>query len=330
MRIMVTGACGFLGAKLITEILDRGSLVGSEEDSVPISQILATDILPQPAGLPEDDRIVYRSGDLANPEFVGSLFSEPSQSIFHLASLVSGGAEQDFDAGMKANLAGTMHILDAARRTGIRPRLVFTSSIAAYGGDLPSMISDEQQLTPESSYGIQKAIGELLVNDYTRKGYINGRSLRLPIIAVRPGSANSATSSWASAIVREPLNGVAYACAVAPEDRGFLLSPRKAIDGLILGHNSPDHVWGRDRSVMMSGLSCTAGELVEALGRVAGASVSQLVSWHPDPFVRRIITSWPTRFSLQKATRIGLSADASIDSIVSQYIEDYYRERSAG
>ncbi|WP_457661174.1 hypothetical protein [Sinorhizobium medicae] len=190
------------------------------------------------------------------------------------------------------------------------------------------MVSDEHQVTPESSYGVQKAIGELLVNDYTRKGFINGRSFRLPIIAIRPGGANSAASSWASAIIREPLSGVEYTSPVAADDRGFLLSPLKVIEGLIVGHDAPDEAWGRNRSVMMAGLSCTAKDLVDALQRVAGARVAERVRWQPDPFVRKIITTWPTQFTLDKASRIGLEADASIDNIVTQYMAEHSMEMS--
>lgn len=322
MHVLVTGACGFLGGRLIEALLAQGQLVGTSGEAVPVSRIVATDILPEPVGLAEDERVSYQGGDISDPEFGTLLFAENPESVFHLAALVSGGAEQDFDAGMKANLTGTLHLLEAARRTGACPRFVFTSSIATYGGDLPEVVSDEYHLTPESSYGVQKAIGELLMNDYTRKGFVNGRSFRLPIIAVRPGGANTAASSWASAIIREPLNGVDYACPVAPEDRGFLLSPSKVIEGLIVGHDAPDEAWGRDRSVMMAGLSCTAKELVEALARVAGDRFARRVQWKPDPFVRNIITTWPTQFSLEKAMRIGLKADASIDALVADYIED--------
>ncbi|WFU49125.1 D-erythronate dehydrogenase [Sinorhizobium terangae] len=307
---------------MIEALLAQGSLVGASGKVAPISRIVATDILVEPTGLPADERVSYRGGDISDPEFVALLFADNPESVFHLAALVSGGAEQDFDAGMRANLTGTIHLLEAARRTGGCPRFVFTSSIATYGGDLPEIVSDEYHITPESSYGVQKAIGELLVNDYTRKGFINGRSLRLPIIAVRPGGANTAASSWASAIIREPLNGVDYACPVAPEDRGFVLSPLKAIEGLIVGHDAPDEAWGRNRSVMMAGLSCTAKDLVDALARVAGTPVANRVRWQPDPFVRGIVTTWPTQFSLRKASRIGLEADASIDDIVIQYMGD--------
>lgn len=323
MHILVTGACGFLGRKLIEALLARGQLVGPSGEATPVSRIIATDILPEPAGVPADERVSYQAGDISDPEFVALLFADNPGSVFHLAALVSGGAEQDFDAGMKANLTGTIHLLEAARRTGACPRFVFTSSIATYGGNLPEVVFDEYHLTPESSYGVQKAIGELLVNDYTRKDFVNGRSFRLPIIAIRPGGANTAASSWASAIVREPLSGVEYACPVAPEDRGFLLSPLKVIEGLIVGHDAPDEAWGRNRSVTMAGLSCTARELVEALARVAGARVAERVRWQPDHFVRGIITTWPTQFSLDKASRIGLEADASIDDIVAQYVRDY-------
>ena len=320
MRVLVTGAQGYLGRKLVTALLERGELAGPGGPPERIDSLLLTDMAPSaPQG---DTRLRYLGGDIADPAFVATLFAEAPQSVFHLAALMSAGAETAFEAGYQANLHGTLHLLEAARRAGNRPRFVFSSTIATYGGELPEIVPDAQRSTPQSSYGTQKAIGELLVNDYSRRGFVDGRSLRLPIIAVRGGAPSTATSAWASDIVREPLGGKAYASPVAPGDRGYLLSPRRCIEGLIAGHDSAAELWGKDRSVMMAGLACTASDLVAAVARAVGQSVADRVTWRPDPFIRNIVTTWPTAFRLEKARRIGLLADASVDEIVRNYLED--------
>jgi len=322
VHVLVTGAEGYLGRKLVRALMRRGELVGPGGKLEPISSLLLTDMAPEPTSPPGGPPLRYSRGNIADPAFVATLFDEPPQAVFHLAALMSGGAERAFEAGYRANLYGTLNLLEAARSSGVVPRFVFTSTIATYGGELPDIVPDSQRQTPQSSYGTQKAIGELLVADYTRRGYIDGRSLRLPIIAVRGGAPSTATSAWASDIVREPLSGRSYACPVLPDDRGYLLSPRRTIDGLILGHDSPSDRWGADRSVMMAGLACSARDLAAAVSRLAGASAGDLIAWRPDPFIRDIVTTWPSAFTLEKAGRIGLAADASVDEIVGNYIED--------
>ena len=185
-------------------------------------------------------------------------------SVFHLAAIVSGQAEADFDLGMRVNVDASRSLLEACRASGHRPRVVFTSSVAVYGGDLPATVPDSTAPNPQSSYGTQKAIGELLINDYSRKGFIDGRALRLPTISVRPGKPNTAASSFASGIIREPLNGEQSTCPIAPETRVWLLSPRKAIEGLILGHELPAQALGSSRSS-----TCRACQSRSARGRVA-------------------------------------------------------------
>lgn len=322
MRVLVTGAEGYLGRKLVRALLDWGELVGRDGRPEAISSLLLTDLAPAPSAAQEDGRIRYSGGDIGDAEFAASLFADPPQAVFHLAALMSGGAEKDFEAGYRANLHGTLNLLEAARRTGQSPRFVFSSTIASYGGELPAVVHDNQRQTPQSSYGTQKVIGELLVNDYTRRGHVDGRSLRLPIIAVRGGAPSTATSAWASDIVREPLSGRRYVSPVLPQDRGYLLSPRRTIEGLILGHDSDASLWGADRSVMMAGLACSAGELVSAVERAAGSAAVGLVEWQADPFIRDIVNTWPSAFTLEKARRIGLAADESVDEIVRNYLED--------
>lgn len=321
MNILITGAFGFLGRRLTARLLEIGHLHDSGGNRRSIDKIVLSDIEVPARNDLDDARLEVIPGNLADASFVDGLVTPGISTVFHLASLVSGGAEQDFVHGMNANFFGTWNVLDASRKAGNAPKVVFTSSIAAYGGKLPPVLSDDQRVTPESSYGVQKAIGELLVTEFTRKGYIDGRSVRLPIIAIRPGKANTATSSWASAIVREPLAGKDYVCPVGPSDPAFILSPGKAIEGLIVAHDTDADLWGNDRSVMMAGLTCTPQQMVEALERIAGREIAGRVKWGNDPFIRTIVNSWPNRFSLEKATRLGFRRDASVDAIIQDYIE---------
>jgi len=321
VNILITGAFGFLGRRLTARLLEAGQLRDGSGVSRPIGRIVLSDIeIPARHGF-DDPRIEVVQGDLGDAAFVDGLVTPAVSSVFHLGSLVSGGAEQDFVLGMSANFFGTWNVLDACRKAGSGPKVVFTSSIAAYGGELPPVLSDDQRLTPESSYGVQKAIGELLVAEFTRKGYIDGRSVRLPIVAIRPGKANTAASSWASAIVREPLAGEDYVCPIDPSDSAFLLSPKKAIEGLMVAHETDADLWDSDRSVMMAGLTCTPRQMVDALERIAGRDVAARVKWGNDPFIRTIVNSWPNSFSLEKAMRLGFQRDPSVDAIIQDYIE---------
>ncbi|MGH8808763.1 MAG: D-erythronate dehydrogenase, partial [Noviherbaspirillum sp.] len=212
--------------------------------------------------------------------------------------------------------------LDACRAAGNRPKIVFTSSVAVYGGKLPELVQDTTALNPRSSYGMQKAIGELLVNDYSRRGFIDGRVLRLPTISVRPGKPNKAASSFASGIIREPLNGEDAVCPVPPATRLWLLSPRKAIDCLVQGHDLPASVLGDSRTVNLPGISVSVADMVAALERQGGADAVKRIRWEHDPAVERIVGSWPGAWDTARACVLGLSADAGIDSIVKAYVED--------
>ena len=321
MKVLITGGAGFLGQRLARALLARGHLSGVDGSARTIDKIVLLDAAPPPAPL-EDPRLEANIGDFVDPDQLAAALDEHTEAVFHLAAVVSGQAEADFDLGMRVNLDGPRRLLERCRALGRRPRVVFTSSVAVYGGALPELVPEDAALNPQSSYGAQKAIGELLLADYSRKGYIDGRVLRLPTISVRPGKPNAAASSFASGIVREPLHGQNAVCPVAPGTRLWLLSPRGAIDNLIAGYELPSEVLGMRRSINLPGLSITAGAMVEALARVAGPAVAARVRWEPDPRIESIVGTWPAAWDMRRALELGMRAESDFDTVIRAYIEE--------
>lgn len=320
MHIVITGGAGFLGSHLARELLQRGKLTGSNGQQQDITRITLLDVVPAKGF--NDPRIEAVTGDIADSAVIDRVITKDTQSIFHLAAIVSGQAEEDFELGMRINFDATRLILDRARTLGSKPRIVFTSSVAVYGGDLPARVPDTIQLMPQGSYGAQKAMGELLINDYSRKGYIDGRALRMPTISVRPGAPNKAASSFASGIIREPLNGQKALCPVKPETRLWVLSPRQAIKTLIHGHEVDGADFGKERFLAVAGLSVTVREMVDALTQVAGKQVSDLIEWREDPNITRLVNTWPGNFEATRAKAMGFTADDNYASIIKAHIED--------
>jgi nucleoside-diphosphate-sugar epimerase len=320
MKVLITGGAGFLGRRLAQKLLERGKLKGADGRDQTIDQIILLDVIPAEGF--SDPRIRPHTGDIADAAVLGGVIDADTGSIFHLAAIVSGQAEADFDLGMRINLDASRLLLDACRRSGHRPRVVFTSSVAVYGGKLPETVLDSTALNPQSSYGVQKAIAELLLNDYSRKAFVDGRVLRLPTISVRPGKPNKAASSFASGIIREPLNGEESICPVGPDTRLWLLSPRNAIECLIAGHELPAEALGSSRVVNLPGISVRVSEMVAALERVAGSEVLKRIRWERDPVVERIVGGWPGAWDTARARELGLGGDENFESIVRAYIED--------
>lgn len=320
MQVLITGGAGLLGARLARQLLKRGTLTGADGKQQTITRITLLDVVPAKGF--DDPRINVVTGDIADEKVINANLTPEIQSVFHLAAIVSGQAEADFELGMRINFDATRLILERARKNGNKPRVVFTSSVAVFGGDLPAKVLDTQVLTPQSSYGAQKVMGELLVNDYSRKGYIDGRALRMPTVCVRPGAPNKAASSFASGIIREPLNGIEAVCPVAPETPMWLMSPRHAIDNLIHGHEVDGSRFGSSRALSLPGLSTTVKEMVAALERVAGSDVVKRIRWELDPAIVRIVNTWPGNFATARADAMGFQRDANFDDIVRAYIED--------
>jgi D-erythronate 2-dehydrogenase len=320
MQIVITGGAGFLGRRLAVKLLERGMLRGTDGTDRHIDQMALVDVVP--GSPPTDPRIVPITGDIMDPGLLARVIGPDTTSIFHLAAIVSGMAEADFDLGMRINLDATRRLLDACRAAASQPRFVFTSSVAVYGGDMPAKVLDSTALNPQTSYGTQKAMAELLIGDCTRKGFIDGRVMRLPTITVRPGRPNAAASSFASGIVREPLNGEGAVCPVDPDARLWVLSPSTVIECLIAGHELAPDLLGASRAVNLPGLSVSAGEMVAALARVAGAQTAARVRWERDPRIARMVASWPAEWDTTRALALGFPSDESFDEIIRDYMRD--------
>ena len=320
MRIVITGGAGFLGTRLARTILARGTLTDANGNTRAVREIVLADIAPAPAI--GDARVRVVSGNLADPALVERTLASGADTIFHLAAVVSGHAEADFDIGMRVNLDATRVLLERCRHLATPPKFVLASSLAVFGGTLSDPVDDDAPLTPQSSYGTQKAIGELLVYDMTRKGFVDGRSLRLPTVTVRPGKPNKAASSFASGIIREPLAAVEAVCPVAPETRMWVSSPRAVIANLIIGHEAPASAFALTRSVNVPGLTISVGEMVAALRRVAGDAVADRVKWQFDPAIDRIVSTWPARFAPKLGRALGMRGDSSFDDVIRAYIDE--------
>ena len=322
MHILVIGAAGMVGRKLI-ERLAKDTRLGGRE----IKSLTAADVVePEVVAVCRDCVFPMKSavGDFSAPGGAEKLIAERPDVIFHLAAIVSGEAEADFDKGYRINLDGTRFLFDAVRTAGggYKPRLVFTSSIAVFGAPFPDAIGDEFFQTPLTSYGTQKAIGELLLADYTRRGFFDGVGIRLPTICVRPGKPNKAASGFFSNIIREPLNGEEAVLPVSEDVRHWHASPRSAVGFLLHAATIDGERLGPRRNLTMPGVSVTVGEQIAALRKVAGEGVAARIRRQPDPTIERIVAGWPRTFDPSRALSIGFKADASFEAIIRAHIED--------
>lgn len=321
MKVVITGGAGFLGRKLAAEVLRRGRLMNAAGQPETVEELVLFDAVEPASPIPGDNRVSLHTGDIADRDLVARIIGPDTQSIFHLASVVSAGAEEDFDLGYRTNLEGMLAVLEAARATVHRTRLVFASSLASFGGEYRE-VDDTTPQTPQTSYGTQKAIGELLANDYSRKGFIQSRSVRLPTIAIRPGRPNKAASTWVSSIIREPLQGEEAICPVTRDARMVVLSPRRAVASLADLHDLPDDALGPWRSLNFPGITVTVTEMVAALRAVGGEEAADRIRWEPDPAVQKIVAGWPSAFGWDKARALGFTADPSMEAIVRAFVED--------
>jgi nucleoside-diphosphate-sugar epimerase len=326
MHILITGGSGFLGARLARTLLQRGRLSLAGAPDAPIETITLTDRAEPPADLAADPRVRFVGGDLLELATARKLPAAGTQAVFHLAAAVSGECEADFDLGMRSNFAATHALLEAARALGSKPVLVFASSLAVFGKQpgrpMPEVITDETLPTPQSSYGIQKFIGEQMVADYARKGFITGRSVRLMTVSVRPGRPNGAASSFLSGMIREPLAGVRAAVPVPADTLVALASPARTIEGIIRAAEASDADWGPLTGINLPALRTTVGDMAAALQKVAGPTAAGLLDWQPDPAIQRLVSTWPGNVAFDRARGLGLAADASFEQVVRDYVRE--------
>jgi nucleoside-diphosphate-sugar epimerase len=310
MNIAITGGGGFLGRRLARALLSDPR----------VRRLVLSDVAPmESAG--GDERVILQPGNLSDTAVAASV-AEGADTIFHLAAVVSGQAEAEFDLGMRVNLDATRCLLEAARAGRRGPRFVFASSLAVFGPPLPAAITDDTAVRPQSSYGAQKAIGELLVADYSRKGFVDGRVLRLPTVCVRPGRPNAAASSFVSSIIREPIHGEPSVCPVGRELELWLSSPRTAVANLAHGASLGGEALGSQRIINLPGITVSVAEMLASLARVAGPQAAARVSFVEEPVAKRIVSSWPARFDVGRALALGFSRDLAFDDLVRDFMAD--------
>lgn len=314
MQVLIIGGGGFLGRRLARELLANGGLYQGELRHM----ILLDKSFPE--SKTNDDRVEYIEADFNNEAVIRNALRHRPELIFHLAAIVSGEAEKNFDLGMRINFHGTLQLLEQCRALHHHPRIVFASSCAVFGGDVSKTIHDETGPKPRSSYGTQKAMVELLMNDYSRRGFVDARSLRLPTIAIRPGKPNAATSSFVSAIIREPLAGQRATYPVPLKTEVWIQSPKRVVQNFIHAANLEERLLGDDRMINLPGLTTTIEALISALEKIADPGITRLIVHEPDAFLEGIVLTWPPRFHTERANTLGFVRDNSAEEVIKSYI----------
>jgi len=310
VRILILGGGGFIGQKLAKALATRGTLRGEDISHLCLADVTEAQLIDAPFP------VTTHAIDIASRNAVDDLMLQGWDAIYHLAAVVSGQAEAEFVTGLRANFFGTLNIFESARAGGRKPVIVYSSSVAAYGGEVPQPIEDWTNTNPQTSYGSQKVIGELLLNDYSRKGFFDGRGVRLPTVVVRPGKPNAAASSFISSIIREPLQGDPAMCPVDPQaTKGWLTSPRAVVDNLLRTAELDGEALGQNRCFNLPGITVTVAEMI-------GQTALDRIDYDHDETVEKIVSGWAVDFNPAKARALGMEADADFDSIVQQFIDD--------
>lgn len=326
MKVLITGGGGFLGNQLARKLWKRRALRLEPDGEASIDAMAVADLQIGDTARRGLDGVEFREGDISERAFIDSLVDRDDMVVFHLAAIVSGDGEKRFDVAMRVNFDATRRLLEALRARDGQPRIVFASSLAAYGGpNLPSVVNEETRLVPQNTYGMTKLMGELLINDYSRKGYLDGRAARLPTIFIRPGKPNAAASSFASGVFREPLNGETCELPVERSQRMPLLSYRAVVDCFIRLAELDGTLLGEDRSVLLPSVSYRLDESIATLEKVAkkhGIELGPIVD-KPDPFIMKLVKAWPVATESPRAEKLGMKADASLEEVIEAYIEDF-------
>lgn len=314
MHVLITGGGGFLGTSLAKELLENGGLAQGDIDKLTLLDKAF------PVERLQDSRLEYIEADFGEDVVISEIIEKRPQLIFHLAAIVSGEAEKNFELGMHINFHASLQLLEICRSIEYRPRLIFASSCAVFGGDVRKLIGDDTASKPRSSYGTQKAMVDLLMNDYSRRGFVDARSLRLPTIAIRPGKPNAATSSFVSSIIREPLNGEKATYPVPVETQVWIQSPKRVVQNFIHAANIDNGLLGDDRIINLPGLTTTIQDMIQSLQSIKPGAV-ELISYEPDAFLQSIVLTWPPNFDTQRALRLGFVKDESAEEIIRSYLE---------
>jgi D-erythronate 2-dehydrogenase len=317
MNILVTGAAGMIGRKFCEALVKRRNIGSRSVDRLTMADTIKA---AAPGGAPFE--VSSLSADISEPGVADSFLADRPEIIYHLAAVVSGEAEADFDKGYRVNLSGTQKLFEAVRKAGHRPRVVFASSIAVFGSPFPDLIPEDYSLTPLTSYGTQKAIGEFLLADLSRRGFFDGIGIRFPTICVRPGKPNKAASGFFSNIIRDPLQGKPAVLPVEDGVRHWFASPRAAVDFLFHAGALDLGQLDSRRTLNMPGISTTVGEMIASLQKVAGAECTKLIRREPDPVIQKIVDGWPQRVDASRAEALGFRAEKSFEEIIHHHIED--------
>jgi nucleoside-diphosphate-sugar epimerase len=308
MNVLVTGANGFLGRRVIASLL-------AQQDAP--DRVIAADLT---AGEFDDPRVAARAGDVADPQFIAAIVEPDVDVVFHLAAVLSGQAEAEFDLGLRVNVEGTYHLLQRLRALARPVRVIFSSTVAVFGGPLPEVVPETMAVWPQSSYGTAKSIGEYLINDFSRRGFVDGIAVRVPTVAVRPGKPNSAVSSFVSGIIREPVAGIDSVCPVPLDTPLWICSPDTATANLVHAARVPGDALGPWRTVNLPGLTVTPAEMLDSLERLAGPDARSHVRVEIDKRIARLMGAWPGAFDLTRPLALGFVRDAGVDEVVKQYL----------
>lgn len=323
MRVVITGAAGFIGTHLSAELLARGRLCGTGDRAQALDELVLVDrVAARPPANPGGVRIDTLAGDLCDPALLERVFAPGVDSVFALAATLTSEAETDFPKGLAVNVHAPMRLLEACRAQARAPRLVFTSSIAAFGGPLPETVDDSVARTPQTSYGTHKAIVELLLDDYARHGFVDARALRLPVVLIRPAAALPTVSDRIAAIVREPLLGRDVVCPLAPDTLIPVASAARVAQALLDVHDLPAAALGHTRAMNLPSLSIRIADMAAALERYARDRRLGRIVWQPDARLQAVVDGWPHRFVSRQASRLGIAADASFGEIVDTFLRE--------
>jgi nucleoside-diphosphate-sugar epimerase len=322
MRILMTGAGGFLGRAALKALLDVPSLA-CRDGAERIGEIILTDLCEEAlAGLPDDPRVRVEPGDVSDDEFRRSLFAKPVDTVFHFAAVLTTEAERSFERGLQVNVLALIGLLEDCRVAGTCPRFVFPGSLAAFGGPAPERVDDRVAQTPQSSYGTSKSVAELLINDYSRRGFIDGRVLRLPLLLIRTSAPTGSVSDKVAAIIREPLHGRDAICGLAPETAIPVASARCAAQALIRLHDVPADRFGHTRAINLPSLTVSIAEMIAVLEGFGYPGRRGRIDWEKDEQLQTLVGSWPRYLVSEEASRLGIHGDASFTDILRVYVED--------